>query len=133
MAEDRGVHLSAQIQPGIIRLASQGLLTQIVVNLLENALNHIPAGSKVTVTLTQQEKTITLTITDNGPGIPNPADRLRVLERFVRLDAARSSPGSGLGLALVRAAMHEQGGTVELHDNHPGLKVLLTFPRLKVS
>ncbi|MBD3815454.1 MAG: HAMP domain-containing histidine kinase [Halothiobacillus sp.] len=127
-AEDRGIHLSAQIQPGITRLASQGLLTQIVVNLLENALNHIPAGSKVAVTLAQQDKTITLTIADNGPGIPNPADRLRVLERFVRLDTARSSPGSGLGLALVRAAMHEQGGTVELHDNHPGLKVVLTFP-----
>lgn len=130
-AEDRGIHLSAQIQPGITRLASRGLLTQVVVNLLENALNHVPAGSKVEVTLVQPDHTITLIIADDGPGIPNPADRLRVLERFVRLDAARSTPGSGLGLALVRAAMHEHGGTVELQDNHPGLKVVLTFPHQK--
>lgn len=127
-AEDRGIHIHAQIQPEITCMASRGLLTQVVVNLLENALNHVPAGSKVEVTLRQKDKTITLVIADNGPGIPNPADRLRVLERFVRLDAARSTPGSGLGLALVRAAMHEHGGTVELEDNHPGLKVILNFP-----
>lgn len=129
-AEDRGIRINAQIQPGITRLASRGLLTQVLVNLLENALNHIPAGSKVEVELSQTGKIITLVIADNGPGIPNPADRLRVLERFVRLDAARSTPGSGLGLALVRAAMHEHGGAVELQDNHPGLKVVLTFPCL---
>lgn len=132
-AEDRGIYLSAQIQPSITRLASRGLLTQVVVNLLENALNHVPAGSKVTVALSRQDKIITLIIADDGLGIPNPADRLRVLERFVRLDAARSSPGSGLGLALVRAAMHEHGGAVALHDNHPGLKVVLTMPHLKES
>lgn len=127
-AEDRGIRINAQIQPDISLLASHGLLTQVVVNLLENALNHVPAGSSVDVELSRKTGVITLTIADNGPGIPDPADRLRVLERFVRLDAARSTPGSGLGLALVRAAMHEHGGTVELQDNKPGLKVVLTFP-----
>lgn len=127
-AEDRGITLSVQIQPDITRVASQGLLTQAIVNILENALNHSGAGSKVQVQLRQSADAITLTVADNGPGIPNPTDRLRVLERFVRLDAARSSPGSGLGLSLVRAAMHEHGGRIELADNQPGLKVILTFP-----
>lgn len=129
VAEDRGIRINARIQPDVTRVASRGLLTQVIVNLLENALHHIPAGSNVDIELSQSSDAITLIVADNGPGIPNPADRLRVLERFVRLDAARSTPGSGLGLALVRAAIHEHGGTVELEDNNPGLKVVLTLPR----
>ncbi|WP_407275758.1 ATP-binding protein [Halothiobacillus sp. DCM-1] len=127
-AEDRGLHLTARIEPGVQRLASRGLLTQAIVNLLENALHHLPAGSRVEIGLSRTAEQITLTVSDNGPGIPDAADRLRVLERFVRLDAARSTPGSGLGLSLVRAAMHEHGGQVTLEDNHPGLKVVLILP-----
>lgn len=127
-AEDQGIALRAEIQPGITRAASRGLLTQSIVNVLENALHYGAAGAEIFVQLRQSPSAITLCIADQGAGIPNPDDRLRVLERFVRLDASRSSPGSGLGLALVRAAMHEQGGSVVLEDNQPGLRVVLTFP-----
>jgi signal transduction histidine kinase len=68
-----------------------------------------------------------LTIADRGPGIA-PADRARVLDRFVRLEGSRSRPGSGLGLSLAAAVVRMHGGSVELTDNEPGLRVRLTLP-----
>ena len=64
-----------------------------------------------------------IVVTDQGQGIPA-ADRERVLGRFVRLEASRSEPGSGLGLSLVAAVARLHGGTLRLEDNHPGLKVV---------
>jgi signal transduction histidine kinase len=63
---------------------------------------------------------------DRGPGIPE-ADRSRVLDRFVRLDASRSSPGNGLGLSLVAAIARLHSASLSLGDNKPGLKVTLQF------
>ena len=68
-----------------------------------------------------------LTVADRGPGI-EPVDRVRVLDRFVRLEGSRSRPGSGLGLSLAAAVARMHGGTVELEDNQPGLRVRLTLP-----
>jgi signal transduction histidine kinase len=68
-----------------------------------------------------------LAVTDSGPGIPE-ADRARVLQRFVRLDATRSTPGSGLGLILVDAVAKLHSAELMLTDNRPGLKVSLAFP-----
>nr|MBA2590802.1 two-component sensor histidine kinase [Gammaproteobacteria bacterium] len=67
-----------------------------------------------------------LEVWDTGPGIPE-ADRARVLERFVRLDASRTTPGSGLGLSLVAAVAKLHGASLTLGDNTPGLRVVLTF------
>jgi signal transduction histidine kinase len=66
-------------------------------------------------------------VTDRGPGVPE-RDREHVLGRFVRLEASRSAPGSGLGLSLVAAVARLHGGTLKLEDNHPGLKVVLSVP-----
>jgi signal transduction histidine kinase len=66
-------------------------------------------------------------VTDRGPGVPT-EDRERVLGRFVRLEASRSAPGSGLGLSLVAAVARLHGGTLKLEDNHPGLRVVLSVP-----
>ena len=68
-----------------------------------------------------------IAVADSGPGIPE-ADRARVLQRFVRLDATRSTPGSGLGLSLVDAVAKLHGAELLLTDNRPGLKVSLAFP-----
>ena len=67
-----------------------------------------------------------ITVADTGPGIPA-AERERVLERFVRLDATRSTPGNGLGLSLVSAVAKLHGATLTLEDNHPGLRVRLVL------
>ncbi len=68
-----------------------------------------------------------IVVADTGPGIP-PAERERVLERFVRLDATRSTSGNGLGLSLVQAVARLHGAQLSLGDNHPGLAVRLEFP-----
>ncbi|MGH6829322.1 MAG: sensor histidine kinase, partial [Rhizomicrobium sp.] len=67
-------------------------------------------------------------VADSGPGIPA-HDRARVVERFVRLEASRNSPGTGLGLSLVAAVAHFHGAQLLLEDNAPGLKAILRFPR----
>ena len=70
---------------------------------------------------------IALAVADSGPGIA-PENRTRVLERFVRLEVSRHSPGTGLGLSLVAAVARLHDAKLELADNHPGLKATLLFP-----
>ena len=70
-----------------------------------------------------------LEVRDAGRGIPE-ADRVRVFDRFQRLAADRGTPGTGLGLALVRAIVQRHGGSIELLDNQPGLRVRITLPRV---
>jgi len=70
---------------------------------------------------------VVIEVADRGPGV-SPEDRERVFDRFVRLETARSRPGSGLGLSLVAAVARLHGGTVRLIDNAPGLRVRLSLP-----
>jgi signal transduction histidine kinase len=72
------------------------------------------------------------TVEDDGPGIPE-ADRERVFRRFVRLDTARATPGSGLGLALVKAVADLHEVDVALEDAAPGLRMVLRFPSVPGS
>ncbi len=103
------------------------LLAQAIVNLLENALKYVPAGGQVDVELRYANQEAVLSVVDNGPGIPA-EDRERILQPFVRLERDRQQVGSGLGLSLVAAVMRLHGGSIELSDNQPGLKVILRFP-----
>ena len=84
---------------------------------------------KVTISLRQIANEIVLAISDNGPGIPDEHDRDRATERFVRLEASRSQPGSGLGLSLAKAVMKFHGGRLDLQPGSPGLSVVMSFPR----
>jgi signal transduction histidine kinase len=68
-------------------------------------------------------------VADRGPGIPE-ADRETVLDRFVRLEASRTTPGNGLGLSLVRAIVRRHGGVIVLEGNRPGLRARLEFTNL---
>jgi signal transduction histidine kinase len=65
-------------------------------------------------------------VSDNGPGVPT-GEHERVLRRFGRLEASRSTPGTGLGLTLVNAIADLHGARLQLADNRPGLKVTITF------
>ncbi len=122
-AEERAQHLSAAVSPGVAMEGDPALLTQMLANLVENAVRHGRAGGRIAIAVTPREATVT----DDGPGIPE-AERERVFRRFHRLDAARSTPGSGLGLALVRAVAALHGMTVTLEDAAPGLRVRVTLP-----
>jgi signal transduction histidine kinase len=127
VAEDLGRQLSADIAPGRRLYGDQALLTQMLANLIENALHHTPAGSPIHLDLQGKAGRLLGRVSDRGPGIPAEA-RERVLRRFVRLDSSRSTPGSGLGLALVSAVADLHGIELSLRDAGPGLVVELSFP-----
>ncbi|MCW2879866.1 MAG: heavy metal sensor signal transduction histidine kinase [Sphaerisporangium sp.] len=102
-------------------------LGRVLVNLLDNAVRH--AGSQVGVELHATRDEAVITVTDDGPGIPE-ADRERVFNRFTRLDSARSRDegGAGLGLAIVRETVRAHGGSVDLEDASPGLRAVVRLP-----
>jgi signal transduction histidine kinase len=127
VAEDLGQQLSADIEAGRHLRGDQVLLTQMLANLIENALHHTPTGSCIHLDLRSTAHHLIGRVTDSGPGIPED-DRERVLRRFVRLDSSRSTPGSGLGLALVSAVADLHGIQLSLGDARPGLVVELSFP-----
>jgi signal transduction histidine kinase len=104
------------------------LIQQAVANLLDNALKFSPPEGEVKLGARATRTGVEIVVTDQGPGIPA-ADRARATERFYRAEAARSTPGSGLGLALVQAVAQLHGGGVLLSDAAPGLRAMLTLAR----
>ena len=131
VAEERGVRLAAEVAPGLAVEGSRELVGQALANLIDNALKYAAgdgaAAPEVVVGAARGVEGIVLSVADRGPGIP-PAERGRVLERFVRLESARTRPGFGLGLSLVNAVARLHQGTLRLEDNGPGLKVVLALP-----
>jgi signal transduction histidine kinase len=127
IAEDRGQHLATAIQDGVHVCGDRDLLFQLLTNVVENAILHCPPGTCVALRVLRERGTVRLEIADSGPGIP-PAEREKVFRRFYRLEASRTTPGNGLGLALVKAIGELHGASIALADNGPGLKVILQFP-----
>ncbi|WP_203072531.1 sensor histidine kinase [Falsiroseomonas ponticola] len=121
-AQERGQILVARIDHGAVIQGDRELLVQMLANLVENAIRHGRADG--TVRLALEDRAIT--IADDGPGIPAEA-RGQVFRRFHRLDAARATPGTGLGLALVAAVAELHGMRIALEDAAPGLRVRLTW------
>lgn len=128
LAEEKGRALEAALDEGVVVEGHAQFLAQLVANLLDNALRHAPAG-RVAVRLARAPSgAARLTVDDSGPGVP-PADRARVLRRFVRLDASRSTDGGGLGLSLVAGVASLHRAALALDDGPlGGLRVALTFP-----
>jgi signal transduction histidine kinase len=102
------------------------LLTRLFGNLLDNAIRHTPAGSRISLEAGQGEHGVSVTVADEGPGIPE-EDREKVFRRFYRREQSRTTPGSGLGLALVAAIAELHGAAVSLEDNGPGLRAVVRF------
>ncbi|WP_214409120.1 sensor histidine kinase [Sphaerisporangium fuscum] len=114
------------VDPAVVRGDALDL-GRVLVNLLDNAVRH--AASRVTVELRAAGGRATVTVADDGPGIPE-ADRERVFNRFTRLDSARSRDdgGAGLGLAIVRETVRAHGGSVHLEAASPGLRAVVRLP-----
>lgn len=128
IAEDRGQTLLLRASAKDMTLTgNQVLMTQALANLVENALNHTPAGTTISLSAEPDATAITLVVADNGPGIPA-HEYERVFGKMVRLDASRSVPGTGLGLSMVRAIVRLHGGQIRLTDNNPGLRCELRLP-----
>ncbi|MBZ9737919.1 MULTISPECIES: ATP-binding protein [unclassified Mesorhizobium] len=129
VAEDDGKSLSPpRLEEPAGRIhGDRELLTQMVANLVENALRHCPPGTAIELAVTRQDDRVLASVADNGPGIPAD-EREKVFQRLYRLDHSRSTPGSGLGLSLVRAIADLHGATITLEDCKPGLAVVVSFP-----
>ena len=127
LLDDAGITLTIDQPPGVTVMGDRDLLFQAVANLADNALKHLSSGGRVEIGAAAADDGVRLTVADNGPGIPA-AERERVLERFHRLDASRSTPGAGLGLSLVSAVAELHHARLTLTDHEPGLRVVLTLP-----
>jgi signal transduction histidine kinase len=103
------------------------LLTQAITNLIDNALKHGAGGGAVTLRLARRGDEVVVQVEDRGPGIA-PGDRTEALRRFGRLDMARTTPGSGLGMALIDTVARLHDGRLELADNRPGLIARIVLP-----
>ncbi|MEL6977233.1 MAG: ATP-binding protein [Pseudomonadota bacterium] len=121
-AEERG--LALRLAPGAPETAPahRQLLAQAAANLIENALNHAPIGSAITLSVARRETApgfVALAVADAGPGVPA-AQRAQAFKRFAQLDPSRGGGGAGLGLALVAAVARLHGGEARLCDAAPG-------------
>ena len=129
---ERGLELVVETEPRVLVNGDRQLLAQALSNLLENAIKYAGAGSRVTISARKRGGSGELMVVDTGMGIP--ADkRERVLERLVRLDHARPSPGNGLGLSLVKAVADYHGGALRLEDHRPGLRVRMSIPVRRIQ
>jgi signal transduction histidine kinase len=126
-AEDQGQTLVAEIDKGLSISGDPELLTQMVVNLVDNAIRHSPPGARICIEAKAVGDSLELAVVDNGPGIPS-RERENVLRPFYRLEASRTTEGSGLGLSLVAAIAKRHDAKLSLGDNSPGLRVAVLFP-----
>jgi len=138
LAEDDGMTLKVKTQTAPIH-GNRELISQALANLVENAIKYgkpdaEAAGTvvsmdarQITIEAKREGDQVLLSVTDRGPGIPE-GDRKHVVERFVRLEASRTMPGSGLGLSLASAVATLHSGELRLGDAHPGLIATLALP-----
>ncbi len=101
------------------------LITEMIVNIIENAIQHCPPGTTILVSLVASSDEVSVIISDDGPGVPAEAVEA-VLERFKRLDTSQPGHGIGMPFAVAVAELHE--AMLELANNEPGLKVTVSFP-----
>ena len=128
VAEDAGMTLLHRAAIGRAPLlhGDADLLSQLIVNLIENAIRHCPPGTCIAVAVSERPAGPVLTVSDNGPGIPA-GEHENVFKRLYRLEKSRTTPGSGLGLALVKAIADVHEAQIEMADNKPGVKVEVAF------
>jgi len=130
VAEDAGHSLAwseTRWQPAVVR-GDRELLVQLFANVIENAIRHCPPGTHIALALYDEPEGFRAELSDTGPGIPE-AEREKVFRRLYRLERARTTPGSGLGLTLVAAIADLHDAKVTLDDRAPGLGVVISFPK----
>jgi signal transduction histidine kinase len=143
LAEDDGMTLRVRTTPALVVHGNRELISQALANLVENAIKYgkpapaaqplgaaVATGSReILIEARREADQVLFSVTDHGPGIPE-ADRGHAVQRFVRLEASRTLPGSGLGLSLASAVATLHGGDLRLEDARPGLRATLAIPAL---
>ena len=128
LAEENGVTLEIKPAGSTVIEGNRSLISQALANLIDNAIKYTPRGGHISAWTAMTPRGAELVVADTGPGIPA-EQRAHVIERFVRLESSRNSPGTGLGLSLVAAVARLHAATLALDDNAPGLKAAIRFPR----
>jgi len=136
LCEEKGVDFEIEAASGLSVVGNRESIAQALANILDNAVKYTPAGGAIMLRVRRRASgDAEISVTDTGPGVPD-ADRVRVLDRFVRLDNSRNQPGAGLGLSLVAAVARAHRGQLELDEgpgsvggSGPGLRVALVLPR----
>ena len=123
-AEEEGRPLTISSEEPAPMRGDAALLKQAVANLLDNALRHTPPGAAIDVFVARTPQGARLEVADRGPGVAE-SERAKLFRRFFRADAARASPGTGLGLALVAAIADLHEMEIEASGNAPGLRITL--------
>jgi len=127
LAEEKSLRLATSLDVRPVFKGDRDLLFQALANLLDNAIKYAPPQSEISCRLEAADDGARLVLSDKGPGIPA-SQRDNVFQRFFRLEQSRTTPGNGLGMSLVQAVMQLHHLRLELHDNQPGLKVVIAFP-----
>lgn len=113
----------------VTMLGDKELLTQMIVNLVENAIRHCGRGTTITMATSLTDDNVLISVGDNGPGIPE-EERDKIFRRLYRVEASRTTPGTGLGLSLVKAISDLHCGSIQVVDNKPGVRFDLHFKQV---
>ena len=140
LCEDKGLAFSAEFSKGLQVRGDRDFAGQAMANLLDNAIKYTPPGGAVMLRVRRRSSgEVECSVTDTGPGVPF-EDRVRIVQRFIRLENSRTQPGTGLGLSLVQAVAEAHGGRLDIDDGPglvqegatqgagPGLRTALVFP-----
>ena len=128
VAEATGHHMELDVPAGLAIFGDRDLLQQLFANLIENAITHAPAPALIRLRARTEGGSIVAGVSDDGPGVPED-ERERISRRLYRLDRSRTTPGNGLGLALVAAIVELHEARIDPVDNAPGLTMRITFPK----
>ena len=121
------MNLLASLEPCTI-MGHRGMLSRAVINLVDNAIRYGAEGGWVKIMLSREPGRIIIAVEDNGPGMLE-EEREKAFERFWRADQARSTPGTGIGLAIVQAAAHAHGGEAAVAAaKDGGCRFTITLP-----
>lgn len=129
-------HISAEISDDLLLVKMDArLITQVVINLVNNAIKNTPVGSEICVASCEEKNYAVISVSDNGPGIPDDV-KPHIFEMFYtgQNKIADGRRGLGLGLALCRSIVEAHGGSISLTDNDPtGCRFTFTLPKEEVS
>ncbi|MFN7982961.1 MAG: ATP-binding protein [Vicinamibacterales bacterium] len=128
VAAASGVDLVVRAGQDVAMVGDEDLLRRMLVNLVQNGLQHTLPGGRVCVNLESTSSVARLEVSDEGTGVPD-ADRQRIFDRFVQLDPARRRAGAGLGLPISRWIAELHGGRVTLAESsHAGSRFVVDMP-----
>lgn len=127
VAESAGHTLTIEAQGNAAIRGDRMLLVQLFSNLIENAIIHTPAGTRIRLRLAQPHQgEVCVVVSDDGPGVPR-EEHGKLFQRLYRREASRTRPGYGLGLALVAAVAELHGACVDIEPATKGFCVRVTF------